>query len=223
MAKTVLREEARRLRSQGYSVKAIENQLGVARSSVSLWVRDIVLTEAQVITIRTSERYVKSKKHGAEANAAKHRALRKAYQQMGRLKACEGSPLHHAGCMLYWAEGEKSKNTVNFVNSDLNMMLLFVRFLRDEMQVADDKISIRIHCHTTDVDEIERIESFWTELLQLSASALRRRYIKQKGESTRRILEYGVCGVKVHSTELVQHIYGAIQEYGGFDNPAWLF
>jgi hypothetical protein len=35
-------------------------------------------------------------------------------------------------------------------------------------------------------------------------------------------LPYGVCTVYVHSTRVVQHIYGAIQEYGGFDEPAWL-
>jgi hypothetical protein len=31
---------------------------------------------------------------------------------------------------------------------------------------------------------------------------------------------YGVC--ELHSTRVVQHIYGAIQEYAGFDKPAWL-
>lgn len=35
-------------------------------------------------------------------------------------------------------------------------------------------------------------------------------------------LPYGVCTVQVCSTELVQHVFGAIQEYSGFDNPAWL-
>jgi hypothetical protein len=36
-------------------------------------------------------------------------------------------------------------------------------------------------------------------------------------------LPYGVCNVRVlRSTALVQHIYGAIQEYGGFEEPRWL-
>ena len=26
----------------------------------------------------------------------------------------------------------------------------------------------------------------------------------------------------VHDTQLVQHIYGAIQEYAGFEEPRWL-
>ena len=35
-------------------------------------------------------------------------------------------------------------------------------------------------------------------------------------------LPYGVVTLNVHSTWMVQHIYGAIQEYAGFDEPAWL-
>lgn len=36
--------------------------------------------------------------------------------------------LHLAGCMLYWAEGAKSRNTIEFANSDPNMVRLFCRF-----------------------------------------------------------------------------------------------
>ena len=35
-------------------------------------------------------------------------------------------------------------------------------------------------------------------------------------------LPYGVARLSVHQTAMVQHIYGAIQEYAGFEEPAWL-
>jgi hypothetical protein len=35
-------------------------------------------------------------------------------------------------------------------------------------------------------------------------------------------LPYGTCKLIVCSTEIVQTIYGAIQELGGFSQPAWL-
>jgi hypothetical protein len=48
----------------------------------------------------------------------------------------------------------------------------------------------------------------------------------QEREKARRLrrqgMPYGVCSLRVNSTWMVQHIYGAIQEYGGFDEPAWL-
>ena len=33
---------------------------------------------------------------------------------------------------------------------------------------------------------------------------------------------YATCKLVVHSTRIVQTIYGSIQEYGGFDRPEWL-
>lgn len=223
MAKPELQQQAQKLRRQGFSVKEIEKQLGVSRSTVSLWVRDVELTEVQKAHLAERQHAATAKKPGAEANAIRFRNLRRQYQEAGRIRAREGRFLHHAGCMLYWAEGEKSKNTLHFVNSDPNMLLLFMRFLREEMCVSNDEISLRIHCHTSDAMEMKRIERFWIELLGLSEENVKKTYTKRKGESTKRVLEYGVCGIKVHSTELVQHIYGAIQEYGGFENPDWLF
>jgi hypothetical protein len=32
----------------------------------------------------------------------------------------------------------------------------------------------------------------------------------------------GTCRLAVHNTRIVQTIYGSIQEYGGFERPAWL-
>jgi transposase len=45
--KTEERQRARELRASGWSVKEIERHLGVSRSSVSLWVRDVQLNEEQ--------------------------------------------------------------------------------------------------------------------------------------------------------------------------------
>ena len=46
---------------------------------------------------------------------------------------------------------------------------------------------------------------------------------KQQGSGrAKKRLTYGVCTLRVHSTWMVQHINGAIQEYAGFEEPAWL-
>jgi transcriptional regulator with XRE-family HTH domain len=48
--KTAEREEARRLRrDEGLSVKELAGLLGVSKSSVSLWVRDIELTMSSAL------------------------------------------------------------------------------------------------------------------------------------------------------------------------------
>lgn len=103
------------------------------------------------------------------------------------------------------------------------MVLFFIRFLREEFRVEDTSIALRIHCHTEDAQEIKRIETYWCDLLELPASCVRKTYIKDSTSARLNRLQNGVCDIRIHRTDIVQHIYGAIQEYAGFENPAWLF
>lgn len=48
MAKSLLRLEARKLRKRGISVRRIAQTLGISKSTVSEWVRDIILTLEQL-------------------------------------------------------------------------------------------------------------------------------------------------------------------------------
>jgi predicted transcriptional regulator len=227
MMKSHLRVEARRLREQGLSVREIQKMLGVSKGSVSRWVSDIELTEAQIDILKERQGHgaIIGQIAGARANKEKFRKLRIVYQEAGRTKAREMNPFHMAGCMLYWAEGSKSsKSTVVFVNSDPNMVLFFMRFLREEFGIIDAKVSIQIHCHTNEPNEVTIIEQYWLNLLSLAESNLHKTiYKKGNNEITHRKLRYGVCGIWVNSVEILQHILGAIQEYGSFENPDWLF
>jgi hypothetical protein len=135
-------------------------------------------------------------------------------------------PLHMAGCMLYWAEGEKRRNQVVFTNSDVAMVQFFMRFLR-ELGVRPQDCRIRLNVYTNNGLPLKEIERHWLRALGLPASCLRGHSINHYPTSSsgrrRKKLPYGVCTLTVaRSTELVQHIYGAIQEYAGFDEPRWL-
>lgn len=70
------------------------------------------------------------------------------------------------------------------------------------------------------------IEDFWLDRLGLPRSSLRRSivntYSKHSQKKRQNKLPYGTCKLVVHSTRIVQTIYGSIQEYGGFERPEWL-
>src|SRR5574342_373640 len=110
------REQARELRRAGHSVKQICRMLGVAKSSVSVWVRDIELTDEQRLALERHYPGYPGQNAGSRAVAAKYRQLRRQYQEEGRAKAREGDPLHLAGCMLYWGEGEKGRPSLALAN-----------------------------------------------------------------------------------------------------------
>jgi hypothetical protein len=87
---------------------------------------------------------------------------------------------------------------------------------------------MKIHCNLF-ADHLERqreIEDFWLAVLGLPRSSLRKSIVNaySKYSQKKRInkLPYGTCKLVVHSTQIVQTIYGSIQEYGGFERPEWL-
>jgi hypothetical protein len=129
--------------------------------------------------------------------------------------------------MLYWAEGAKRRNEVCFVNSDREMVKLFVRFLRECLHVTSDMITLRLNVYLTNGLGIREIEDHWLWALGLPRSSLRKHTINHRPTSSsgkkRNRLPYGVCTIRVRrSTSNVQHIFGAIQESAGFEEPRWL-
>jgi hypothetical protein len=155
------------------------------------------------------------------------RDYRRRCQLQGRLRARDGDLLHQAGCMLYWAEGSKGRHTVTLVNSDVNLLRLFRRFLDECFGVDAPRLALRVNVHMNNGLTITEVEGYWLAALSLPSTCLRAHSISsgQARNRGRKIgkLPYGTATLEVRrSTWLMHHIYGAIQEYGGFDEPRWL-
>jgi hypothetical protein len=107
------------------------------------------------------------------------------------------------------------------------MVRFFCRFVRESLGVRSEEITLRLNVYTGNGLALREIESFWLDALELSRDSLRGHTLNHaptssSGKRPNR-LPYGVCSIRVlRSTRLVQHIYGAIQEYAGFEEPRWL-
>jgi hypothetical protein len=106
------------------------------------------------------------------------------------------------------------------------MVRFFVDFLRGELAVPDAAFRIDCNLFADHAERQREIEEFWLDTLDLPRSCLRKStvnvYSKYSEKKRQNKLPYGTVRVCVHSTAVVQSIYGAIQEYGGFDRPEWL-
>jgi hypothetical protein len=223
------RGEARRLRQAGLPFRKIAERLGVSLNSAYRWTRDIELSAEQLEYNRRGPTGPQNPDHirrRMAAWSARCRAVRSGYQEEGRVTARASDQLHHAGCMLYWAEGAKSRNQLKFTNSDVRMMRVFRDFLIDCMQVDVARVRLRLNVYVNNGLSIGEIEDYWLTALDLPRTTIRTHTLNHKPTSSsgkaKGRLPYGVCALRVSSTRLVQHIYGAIQEYAGFDEPAWL-
>src|SRR3984885_15451793 len=123
-AKDELRAKARDLREQGLDYEEIAAELGVSKSSVSLWVRDMPRPPGL-----SYEECRKRAAEGVRRYWAAERPVREAEREAvktaaaAEIGALSDREIIIAGAVAYWCEGEKNKphrrsDRVSFINSD---------------------------------------------------------------------------------------------------------
>jgi hypothetical protein len=181
-------------------IKRIAALLGVSPSSVHRWTRDIELSAEH----RHRNLYGPRGPHNPEHIAARmrpwserNRANRRSYQASGRASARELHPFHSAGCMLFWAEGSKNRNTVCLTNSDADLVRFFCGFLRRFFEVPSHDFTVRLHVYLGNGLTVSEIEDSWLRCLELPRTVLRKHAINVLPTSSsgrkKNKLPYGVC------------------------------
>jgi transcriptional regulator with XRE-family HTH domain len=214
-AKDGTREKAVRLRREGRSYREIEEILGVSRSSVSLWVRNVPLTEEHRAALAERRRaaYERQAASVRAASRARHqRLIDEAASQVGTISNRE---LFVAGVVAYWAEGSKTKpwgrrSMAKFINSDPGMIRLILGWLR-LLGVTLDDLTFRVQIHeSADVAVAER---FWSRVVDVPASRFLRATLKRhKPRTVRKNVGDSYAGCLIiyvrRSTDLNSRIAG---------------
>lgn len=216
------KERAISLREQGKTIKIIAEELKVSKGTVSVWVRHVKLTSKQAELIFEKNPLAKL---GALRRKENAKIIRQKWQDEGKLQAKKQEWLHASGCMLYWGEGYKTKNTTGIANSDPNLLKLFIKFLKKYFGTTTQDIRITVNCYADSAEEIADKEAFWIDSLSLSKECLGKTQVNvapksSKGYYKNRVSN-GTCKLIVkRSTKIVQHIFGAMQEYGQYEDQS---
>jgi hypothetical protein len=137
------------------------------------------------------------------------------YQRKGREIAKNKDPLHMMGCMLYWAEGSKTENTMQFVNSDVHMLKIFSKFLHTYF--PDKHVKLQINYYQTSDNSYQEIEKYWAEEIghELLHYTFMKPTVRNKYYTLPEIIKYpyGILRLNINAVDVIHHIYGAIQEY----------
>jgi AcrR family transcriptional regulator len=225
--KTKEKVEAIRLRRAGNSVRDIADKVGVSKGTVSIWVRDIELTTTQLRSLILRNPAINGQMSGAKARREKALIERMEHQREGRRMAKDTHESDFvAGCVMYWTEGSKGRNVVEFTNTDKVMMRFFIGYLRRYFDVSDSEVSISLKFYNGNGISLDDALSVWLNELQLKKESIRKSqvdvirtdgYGQKKGKKP-----YGVCRIRVCRTDIVQKIFGAIQEIFHFENSEWV-
>jgi transcriptional regulator with XRE-family HTH domain len=164
---------ARDLRALGWTYKEICEELGVSRSSVSLWVRDVEPDrDAWVARARANyengnfgPRPKRPHRQQLEKAAEIARFQEEGRQRIGRLTEQE---FLVAGVALYAGEGAKTGHAVVFANSDPRMILFFVTWLRRFFDVEERRLRMVLYLHQG--LDLGAAEVFWSKLTGIPCS-----------------------------------------------------
>jgi hypothetical protein len=165
--KLLERETARELRAESWTLADIAAKLGVAKSSVSLWVRDVEFVP--------SPRRTGAQRRPHPFHEAKLREIEEMNREgIARLGLLNDLAFLAAGTALYAGEGAKTDGAVAFSNSDPRMVGLFCAWLRRFFTV--DESRLRVHLYLHEGLDLESAVAHWSVVTGISESQFAKPY-----------------------------------------------
>jgi hypothetical protein len=183
------------LRKKGYTYREILAVVPVAKSSLSLWLKDMPLTKSEksalkdrkdsnisrgrikVAGILRTKRLVREKEQWIEAELAFQKYL--------------NEPFFHTGLALYWAEGGKRTDQWQFVNSDADMQALMIRWLVTYANVKKNDLRFRLYIHKA--YKSEECDSWWAKALEVNSAQFLKTIIKPSNLGIKKRPNYRGC------------------------------
>lgn len=162
------------LRKKGYTYREILNQIPVAKSTLSLWLRDVGLSKRQIQ--RITKKKLAAGRRGAVVQKLKRERATKGIKESAAKEIdnlnLDRTYLWLMGTMLYWAEGAKEKAgfqavPVKFSNTDPLMLKLMKRWLLDVCNVPPNQIIYNLYLHESSKFRLETVKKYWLKALEI--------------------------------------------------------
>lgn len=218
MAKSKERNIAIELRKKGESIIVIAKKIKVAKSTVSLWCRDIELTPEQIEKLRQSR--IKGGYAGRMKGARMQynrrlekieRFKKEGIREVGGLSDRD---LLMIGVAFYWGEGSKKRRSLTFSNSDPEAIKIMLGFLKRIFKVKNNEISLYVGINKIHKNRVEKVENYWSGITKIPREQFTKvslKDAKNKKIYTNFSVHYGTLTVRVKkSADLYYRMMGLI-------------
>jgi|SRR3989344_738345 len=219
--KHALKSKAIKLRKLGKTYSEILKVVPVAKSTLSLWLREVGLSKKQnqkITQKRLDAAWRGGQKRKNDRIVSTTYIQNEAIKEVGNISKRE---LLLMGAMLYWAEGAKEKSyrpssRVDFSNSDSLMIRLFLKWLFDICEVKKNDVKFGIYIHENSKNRINEVRKWWSRETGFGIKCFEYVYFKKHNPLTKRKnvgeMYYGNLRVYVKaSTSLNRRISGWVK------------
>lgn len=126
------------------------------------------------------------------------------------------SELRTVGAMLYWGEGykgnkERPSHTVDFANSDPDMIMLFLKFLRNTFVLEESKFRVLLYCYSD--QNIPELINFWSNGTLIPKIQFIKPYVRGDFRIGAKKMKYGLVHIRYHDKKLLLEIMKMIDSY----------
>ena len=206
------KDSAIRLREKGYSIRDIEKQFGIPRSTLSGWFKEVELSGQQKKDLHN--RWLGGLTEARKKAVLWHNEQKAVRLEQARNRAVEflqddffqdKTSLHLAMAMLYLGEGFKKNNDTGLGNTDVDILKFFVKVLIQEFQVSIEKIKCELHLREDQNKNV--IRDYWSKSLGIPIGNFTSvSYdLRTKGRPT--YSDYkGVCVVRCGSVHIQRYL-----------------
>jgi DNA-binding transcriptional ArsR family regulator len=208
-----MKVEAINLRRMGKSYGEIRKEIGVAKSTLSYWLKDIPLKAVdrkRLYTKRIVNLSMGSKSQKERRSREVESILKKAREEAISNVSEEAYKLF--GVALYWAEGSKEKG-FRITNSDPYLILFMVHWFEKVFKIKPNNLKAWLNIYRQQDDV--KIKRFWSDLTGIPISNFGKSYIKPVNKGYKKNnLYYGTIGIYVtKGTDLKYKVNGWLQGF----------
>jgi predicted transcriptional regulator len=200
------KELAIKLRRKGCSLKEISDKLGIAKSSASVWVRKVKMNKKakdRIIQIRKTA-VDKAKEINHKNAVDRNKYCVDWAENIFSKKKFSVFEYQMICSLLYWGEGAKFSNRIEFTNSDPKMVKVFLDSLCIGFEVNRLKIRVNLHLHKYH-NELKQ-KKMWCDLLKILESQFNKTFWKENSDKIKRLNYPGCIRICYNSKEIVDKV-----------------
>lgn len=196
-------------------MREISSTLGISKSTASLWLRSIELTNSQRKQLSQNPHSLETIEKRRTSRMFNDNLRRQVYidQAAKDITSISKKELKIIGTMLYWAEGRKrGQRIVTFSNSDSTMVKTIMRFFREICNVKDEKFRCQIHIYTNGNTKL--VEKYWSGISGIPLKQFYKTYAQNSiaSKGIIKTLPMGTLDINVCDAKLFLKIMGWIEK-----------
>lgn len=208
--------KAQELRKQGLSYKEILIKIHVSKSTISLWCRDIPLTEEQKNKLLNKKQFGQRKGSLIAAENKRRDRIERTVRIKQEAKKTVGQinirDKFLTGIALYAAEGNKSDGKAGFSNADPKLIKFMMYWFLTFAKVPIGKMRGAIWLHEGLSEK--KSKKFWSNLINLPLDQFNKTYIAKAKINSKKIRknihQYGIFQVRFSDSAIHRKIMGWI-------------